>query len=180
MCSALWSDSKGNQCHTPPTVTSSKIKGRWRRERGRSHFDRLCLAVLSSVFVSFTEILRQILKAAGWFEEVKLWSKFMQSLLRKGRSAEDRSSPRWTGKESAEWSSLSWIILSLQRYCLGFAGERRMSSERVPSRSEVMGWGPYQLSEYLRKVRPPHFHWFNDWHHFLSSLWWTDQKAKTV
>uniref|UniRef100_H2T7M0 SH2 domain-containing protein n=1 Tax=Takifugu rubripes TaxID=31033 RepID=H2T7M0_TAKRU len=27
-----------------------------------------------------------------------------------------------------------------------------MSSERVPSRSEVMGWGPYQLSEYLRKM----------------------------
>lgn len=28
-----------------------------------------------------------------------------------------------------------------------------MSSERVPSRSEVMGWSPQQLAEYLRKVR---------------------------
>lgn len=56
----------------PPTVTSSKKKGRWRRERGGSHFDRFCLAALSSVFVSFTDILRQILKAASWFEEVEL------------------------------------------------------------------------------------------------------------
>lgn len=28
-----------------------------------------------------------------------------------------------------------------------------MSSERVPSRSEVMGWGPQQLADYLRRVR---------------------------
>uniref|UniRef100_H3BWR3 SH2 domain-containing protein n=1 Tax=Tetraodon nigroviridis TaxID=99883 RepID=H3BWR3_TETNG len=27
-----------------------------------------------------------------------------------------------------------------------------MSSERVPSRSEVMGWGPHQLSEYLKRM----------------------------
>lgn len=28
-----------------------------------------------------------------------------------------------------------------------------MSSERVPSRAEVMGWSPQQLADYLRRVR---------------------------
>lgn len=29
-----------------------------------------------------------------------------------------------------------------------------MSSERVPSRSEVTGWSPQQLADYLKRVRP--------------------------
>lgn len=29
-----------------------------------------------------------------------------------------------------------------------------MSSDRVPSRSDMMGWNPQQLADYLRRVRP--------------------------
>lgn len=30
-----------------------------------------------------------------------------------------------------------------------------MSSEQVPSRTEVMGWSPQQLANYLKRVRSP-------------------------
>lgn len=45
-----------------------------------------------------------------------------------------------------------------------------MSSERVPTRSEVMGWGPQQLSEYLKRVRPPHFNLCNYWQRFYQAF----------
>lgn len=75
-------------------------------------------------------------------------------------SSSDAPCLRW-------WSALSReevFILVVKHTVFEKRGRLRMSSERVPSKSEVMGWNPQQLADYLRRVRPwPTFCFCRSW-----------------
>lgn len=181
-------NSEGDLCHNlsspPPFVTSSKRKGGWRRE---SEEEAILVApvCLFLPFRSLSQKDRGRRKRAGWFGEVKhpetrlcfllsLCAKllFEAGLLEAGVRLHTRTPD---AKEELRLKppkrcNSSWIIWSYQKLRLGFAGERKMSSERVPSKSEVMGWGPHQLSEYLKRVRPPRFNLHNYQQHFYQAF----------
>lgn len=72
MCSALWSDSKGNHCHThpPPSLPRWKRVNGGERER-RKPFWLLMPGRPFFQFVSFHRKTETDIETAGWFEEVK-------------------------------------------------------------------------------------------------------------
>lgn len=151
-------------------------------ERRRSHFDRLCLAVLSSVFVSFTERQTNIVNSGlDWGSRTlkQVYAKFTSQ----GKECWGPQLASHTptldeeGERRVIQPVLNYLVSSevTSGLCRGekdelWAGAIQVwghgvgpvSAVRVPEEGETSTFPMIQLV------------------HFLSSLWWTDQKAKTV